>query len=102
MSPDWPLTWDKDKVVQPVRGRVWKGGKIIVGRADNSVNLETLEKTSTGYQLPESFLKPRGKEAVPRLSILDIHDESPQEDSLPPGLPLPPYGLPGLPGSPGQ
>jgi hypothetical protein len=92
MSPDWPLTWNKDKVVQPVRGRVWKGGKIIVGRADNSVNLETLEKTSTGYQLPESFLKPRGKEPVPRLSILDIKDDEPQPDM---GAPL---GLPSLPG----
>jgi len=87
MSPDWPLTWNKDKVVQPVRGRVWKGGKIIVGRADNSVNLETLEKTSTSYQLPESILKPRGKEPVPKLTILDINDEPSPEVGLPPALP---------------
>lgn len=87
MSPDWPLTWNKDKVVQPARGRVWKGGKIIVGRADGSVNLEALEKTSTGYQLPESFLKPHGKEPMPKLSVLDILDGPSPEDGKPPGLP---------------
>lgn len=45
-------------------------------------------EVSTGYQLPESFLKPRGKETVPKLTILDIHDGPPQEDGLPHGLPF--------------
>lgn len=88
MSPHWPLIWNKDKVVQPTRGRVWRGGKIIVGRADNSVNLETLEKTSSGYQLPETFRNPLGKEPVPKLSILDIQDDKPPpEPDLTPALP---------------
>lgn len=91
MSPDWPLVWNKDKVTQPARGRVWKGGKIIVGRADNSVNLETLEKTSVGYQLPKAFLQPFGKKPMPKLTILDIKDDEP------PPEPVPAPGWPALP-----
>lgn len=80
MSSDWPLIWRKYNGMLIAPGRVWRGGKIIVGCADGSVNLETLEETSAGYQLPETFLKPRGKEPVPKLSILDIKDDEPQPE----------------------
>ena len=42
----WPPLWDTrlQGVAQP--GRVWKGGKIIVGRADGSVNTEKLSDAS--------------------------------------------------------
>ena len=40
----WPPRWDSRLVQVPKPGRVWKGGKIVVGRNDCSVNLERLAK----------------------------------------------------------
>ncbi len=39
----WPPTWNADAAGQPVKARAWKGGKIIVGRNDASVNVEKLQ-----------------------------------------------------------
>lgn len=37
----WPPVWRNDPQSLPLRGRVWRGGKIIAGRLDNSVNVES-------------------------------------------------------------
>ena len=39
----WPPLWNTLLVEVPKPGRVWKGGKVVVGRADGSVNLERLK-----------------------------------------------------------
>ncbi len=38
----WPPQWNCDAAGQLVPGRTWRGGKIIIGRNDNSVNVESL------------------------------------------------------------
>jgi prepilin-type N-terminal cleavage/methylation domain-containing protein len=43
VSPGWPPTWNADVAGQLVPGRTWRGGKIIIGLNDNSVNVERLE-----------------------------------------------------------
>ncbi len=39
-----PPRWNADKAGQPVPGRAWKGGKIIIARADGSAAAEQLEQ----------------------------------------------------------
>jgi prepilin-type N-terminal cleavage/methylation domain-containing protein len=40
--PSWPPKWNCDAAGQRVPGRTWRGGKIVIGRNDNSVNVEQL------------------------------------------------------------
>ncbi|MDB6137045.1 MAG: hypothetical protein JWO94_117 [Verrucomicrobiaceae bacterium] len=40
----WPPRWDTNLVSVAKPGRVWKSRKIIVGRADGSVNMEKLKE----------------------------------------------------------
>ena len=47
----WPPMWNCDVAGQPKEGRAWKGGKIIVGRNDGSVNNEMLE-SAKGDSVP--------------------------------------------------
>jgi len=42
LAPSWPPQWNCDAAGQPKPGRAWRGGKIIIGRNDNSVNVESL------------------------------------------------------------
>lgn len=42
IAPAWPPQWNCDAAGQPVPGRTWRGGKIIIGRNDNSINVEQL------------------------------------------------------------
>ncbi len=44
----WPPKWDTNVVSVPKPGRVWKGGKIIIGMNDSSVALQTLESDKGG------------------------------------------------------
>jgi hypothetical protein len=41
-QPSWPPVWNADVASQPVWGRSWKRGKIIIGRNDGSVRIEKL------------------------------------------------------------
>lgn len=47
----WPPVWNADAALQPKVGRAWKGGKIIIGRNDGSVNPELLMSTQ-GPRVP--------------------------------------------------
>ena len=47
----WPPVWDPDAMGRPTPGRAWKGGKILVGRNDGSVNPELLMSTQ-GPRVP--------------------------------------------------
>ncbi len=42
LAPSWPPNWNCDAAGQPVPGRTWRGGKVIIGRNDNSVGVEQL------------------------------------------------------------
>ena len=45
VSNSWPPAWNCDVAGQAKKGRAWKGGKIVIGRNDGSVNTEKLEAT---------------------------------------------------------
>lgn len=45
-NPAWPPRWDADAGCKPVRGRAWRGGKILVGRNDASVVTLKLDGTT--------------------------------------------------------
>ena len=47
LSTTLPLTWDTANAGKPVRGRTWRGGKIVVGLNDNSVSVIKLSKKPT-------------------------------------------------------
>lgn len=42
VSPSWPPMWNCDAAGNPIPGRAWRGGKIIVGLNDGSVKVEKL------------------------------------------------------------
>ncbi len=75
LSPQWPLTWSGSKFNEPLRGRAWKNGKIIVGRLDNSVNVETLVSENGQLVLPPSFREDVEKAAKSPLRVLDIEEK---------------------------
>jgi hypothetical protein len=41
----WPPTWNADAAEKKIKGRSWKGGKVIIGTQDTSVELMKLEST---------------------------------------------------------
>ena len=43
LAPSWPPQWNCDAAGQPREGRSWRGGKIIIGRNDNSVQVEQID-----------------------------------------------------------
>lgn len=69
----WPPWWHRG-VEEPVRGRVWPGGKIAVCFTDCSVMMVTLADKGGKLMLPESVLipNPNPKFSRPLPSILDI------------------------------
>lgn len=46
VSPSWPPMWNCDAAGTLAPGRAWRGGKIIIGLNDNSVNVEQLAAKS--------------------------------------------------------
>ncbi len=70
----WPPIWRIDSQSLPLRGRVWRGGKIIVGRLDNSVNVENLVKKSNGLTFRDKFMQAIEREISIPLRILDIEE----------------------------
>jgi prepilin-type N-terminal cleavage/methylation domain-containing protein len=76
-SAAWPPTWNCDVAGQPKQGRAWKGGKIIVGTNDGSVEAIQLESTKGSSVGP----KPLGSgkdiftNAAEEGEILDIQAE---------------------------
>jgi hypothetical protein len=56
----WPPTWNADAAGKRVKGRSWKGGKIIVGTNDTSVEVMKLE-SKEGSNVTLRPLGPAGK-----------------------------------------
>lgn len=70
----WPPKWNADFAFQEKPGRVWWGGKIVVGFNDTSVEVFTLEKhqgKSVGLR-PDSEGKPVFPVLDPKLEILNV------------------------------
>ncbi len=70
----WPPKWRSDAVMQPVRARTWRGGKIIVGFNDNSVTVETLEKAGGFLALPQKITGTAENSSESKLKVLDVED----------------------------
>jgi hypothetical protein len=50
----WPPAWNADAAGQPLKGRTWKGGRIIIGFNDASVEIMILNsKSGVEVSLPE-------------------------------------------------
>ncbi len=73
LKPVWPLAWLPHHYLQ--RGRTWRNGKIIIGRNDGSVNVETLEKHSGELRLSDSTLKAFGMPSLTDIKVLDIEEK---------------------------
>jgi hypothetical protein len=74
--PSWPPVWDADHEGKPVKGRVWRGGKIIVGFNDTSVMSVKIDPatgrpvtSSTGEGQKDVFT-----DAAASMEILDIEE----------------------------
>jgi prepilin-type N-terminal cleavage/methylation domain-containing protein len=118
LAPSWPPQWNCDAAGQPKPGRAWRGGKIIIGRNDNSVNVESLatkkgpsvgpKAMTGGYDI---FTMASQNQPQQVLNILgggmqgaggDPSYMNPGAAGGLPGLPGgAPGGLPSLPGAPG-
>ncbi|TLD72679.1 type II secretion system protein [Phragmitibacter flavus] len=46
VKAEWPPKWNADAAETPVKGRSWKGGKIVIGLNDGSVALHDLTSSS--------------------------------------------------------
>ena len=75
LEPIWPPRWRFDSRLKPLRGRTWREGTIILGRADSSVDIEKLVKREGGLVLPDNYLKALEKESAPPITILDIEEK---------------------------
>jgi prepilin-type N-terminal cleavage/methylation domain-containing protein len=116
LAPSWPPQWNCDAAGQPKPGRAWRGGKIIIGRNDNSVNVESLaskkgpavgpKAMTGGYDI---FTMASQNQPQQILNILTTGGQSAMSGdpsftnpgALPGGLPAAPGagGLPALPGA---
>jgi hypothetical protein len=130
LAPSWPPQWNCDAAGQPKPGRAWRGGKIIIGRNDNSVNVEQLATKRGPAVGPKAMaggydIFTVASQNMPQqvLNILNMGTQSgmmegsavgglpgaPGAGGLPgapgagglPGLPGAPAGAPALPGAPG-
>jgi hypothetical protein len=68
----WPLRWHHGHENEPIRGRTWTRGKIIVGFQDNHVEVIQLERKGDVMVLPDAVMIPNGKTPLPPLKIVDI------------------------------
>ncbi len=98
----WPPQWNCDAAGQPVPGRSWQGGKVIIGRNDGSV--ETVKLASTkGASVPPRMMQ-GGMDMFTQasngqqLNILNIQSSGTASYTNDPGA----GGLPGLPGAGGS
>lgn len=73
LTPSWPLQWSRSH--KTVRGRSWRGGRIIIGRNDNSVNVETLVKDGEQYVLPELPNQKSDDKRLTDFKLLDIEEK---------------------------
>lgn len=73
LTPSWPLQWSRSH--KTVRGRSWRGGRIIIGRNDNSVNVETLVKDGEQYVLPELPNQKLDDKRLTDFKLLDIEEK---------------------------
>lgn len=73
ITPTWPPFWDTKSVSVPKPGRIWKGGKVVVGRVDGSVNPEKLliDARPQATLAPESDGKNLFERAGPH-EIMDV------------------------------
>ncbi len=113
LAPSWPPHWNCDAAGQPKPGRAWRGGKIIIGRNDNSVNVESLASKKGGSVGPKAMaggydIFTMASQNMPQqvLGILGggTHGAGGDSSFTNPGigaLPGAPGALPGLPGAPG-
>ena len=111
----WPPQWNCDAAGQLVQGRTWRGGKIIIGRNDNSVNVEKLAAkrgASVGPAMMaggmDMFTMASQNQPQQILNIVPkgagSYTNNPAMGGMPAapgGLPPAPGGLPSLPGAPG-
>jgi hypothetical protein len=67
--PSWPPVWDTKLQGKPGKGRVWKGGKIIVGFNDTSVQAVKIEPPTSGESKKDVFT-----DAAASMEILDIKE----------------------------
>jgi hypothetical protein len=72
ITSTWPLRWHYSHVEEPIRGRTWTNGKVIVGFQDSRVELIQLKKKGEVMVLPERVMTPYGRTPLPALKILDI------------------------------
>jgi len=74
-ASEWPPTWNADAAGKLVKGRAWRGGKIIVGFNDSSVQTLKLE-SAAGESVGPADLGTGGKnyftQAGESLEMLDI------------------------------
>jgi hypothetical protein len=74
--PSWPPVWDTDHEGKPVKGRVWRGGKIMVGFNDTSVMSVKIDP-ETGRPVTSSTEDRRKDvftEAATSMGVLDIEE----------------------------
>ncbi len=73
LTPSWPLQWSRSH--KAVRGRSWRGGRIIIGRNDSSANVETLVKEGERYVLPELPNQKLDDKRLTDFKLLDIEEK---------------------------
>ncbi|MBB5031265.1 type II secretion system protein [Prosthecobacter vanneervenii] len=101
-SPGWPPQWNANMAGQIAPGRTWPGGKIIIGRNDGSVSVETLSDAK-GMVGPKMMaggvnLFTQASEGIPQRILPVVYSGA----GLPPNSQpdtLPPPATEGLPGS---
>jgi hypothetical protein len=109
LAPSWPPNWNCDAAGQLKPGRTWRGGKIIIGRNDNSVNVEQLASKKGGSVGPKAMsggynIFTMASQNQPQ-QILNVLATGGQSYTGSPNGQMPgaaPGGLPALPGAPGE
>ncbi|MCX6855185.1 MAG: type II secretion system protein [Verrucomicrobia bacterium] len=117
LAPSWPPQWNCDAAGQLKPGRTWRGGKVIIGRNDNSVNVEQLASKRGGAVGPKAmsggydiFTMASQNQPQQILNVIATGGQSMMSggNTVPgigqgglPTLPGAPGGLPPLPGAPG-
>ena len=88
-SYGWPPQWNADKAGQVAPGRTWTGGRIIIGRNDGSVNIETLagHKGLVGPTVMAGGINlfTQASDGTPQRILPVVHSGA----GMPPGKPVP-------------
>lgn len=69
LDTSWPPKWRPGFFMPHVRGRSWRGKKIVVGFNDGSIRLVPLKKQGDYLTLPDEVLQ-----GLPPLKVLDIEE----------------------------